>query len=271
MRSVEECLAAKPGARSHTARIPRQEICAGCRGTELVCVNGAACDCAWLGSVVAEHLTRLLVKRGYARRLSHPRDVTGEWLPFLPPPREGQPLPPLSVCWSRAQDPESASLSSATAEAWLRELEELHGAGARTVWLIHRKRRQPVTKLMASRARALGWVVEFWAEDELLFPPDTHGPYFAEHQVLSVEEVGELAQTYSALPHQQFPLLHSGDPAARWWGIQPGDIVRVDSWLDGAEQPTYRRCGALEAEQFRRDSIVPKKPRPVDRQGRYTS
>eukprot|EP00808_Paulinella_micropora_P015665 g65285.t1 len=264
--SLQEVLASAP--RRGTAVVAgwhERVVCQTCGGNEIASIQQdlSECPCGWQASVVAENVRVLLARLGYERKDSLDLvDITGDWAPA----RTGAPV--LTVFWRFLQDPHDTLLRRSTAKKWIAAAEESAASEPRHVIIIHRKRRAPVAELMAEREVALGWRIDFWDEDSLLFTPGVRGLYHHEHRVLGAAELKRLEAVFQ-LDAGRLPVLFSSDPAAKWCGARPGDVVAVESTFMDGKQQQYRRCVYLAEERFRKESIVAKKADVRDRHNRF--
>lgn len=244
-----------------------QQPCSTCAGHEVLSTQHDvfACPCNWQASVVATNVRMLLARLGYRPALpaGDCLGIAGDWLPARP----GAHV--LTLFWRFTQDPHEAMLRRSTAQQWIADTAERVGDGERRhLVLIHRKRRAPVAELMAERAAALNWCIDFWEEDSFLFTPGVRGVFYRRYRVLTAAEVVRLEQLFQ-LDATQLPILFSADPAAKWWGVRPGDVVAIEATFLGGQQEHYRRCVYLPEEKFRKETIVAKKVEARDRHNRF--
>jgi DNA-directed RNA polymerase I, II, and III subunit RPABC1 len=83
---------------------------------------------------------------------------------------------------------------------------------------------------------------EYFKIKHLLFNI-THHSIVPKHEILSIDETNKIMERYDVKSRSQFPKILATDPVARYYDVQPGQLVKITrSSTSTGENVTYRFC-----------------------------
>lgn len=84
--------------------------------------------------------------------------------------------------------------------------------------------------------------MQFFVVDELLFNITKH-VLVPKHEVITDEkEIAGLVERYNVKSRHQFPLILKSDPVAKYYGIKPGQVVKITRVSPSAGEYVMYRC-----------------------------